>query len=143
MTISLRHFLSGKVVELPPLASKLPRLRTGTPPLSRRTPPLSEGSNTPEGIAPDLWLLAEPVRQSQRAKPERVQAMIAALCAERYLTVQQLAQLLGRRSAEKLHENHLSVMVKQGRLALRFPETPNHPEQAYRAANEAVAGDAA
>lgn len=62
--------------------------------------------------------------------------MIVDLCADRYLTRQQLAQLLGRRSVAKLYENYLSPLLKTGLLELRFPDAPSHPEQAYRSRKE-------
>jgi hypothetical protein len=33
-----------------------------------------------------------------------------------------------------LSERHLAPMVKIGTLERRYPETPTHPEQAYRTA---------
>jgi hypothetical protein len=36
--------------------------------------------------------------------------------------------------AGKLSDRHLAPMVKIGTLERRYPETPTHPEQAYRTA---------
>jgi hypothetical protein len=62
-----------------------------------------------------------------------MQAIILTLCTEDYLTLQQLAALLNRRS-KGLQEDHLTPMTRAGRLQMRFPDNPNHPQQAYRAA---------
>ena len=80
---------------------------------------------------PRLLALAEPVRKQKRAKSELVRSVILALCAEDFLTLQQLARLLGR-SADKLYERIVAPLVRENLLSLRFPDTPTHQEQAYR-----------
>ena len=57
---------------------------------------------------------------------------ILALCEVEFLSLQQLATLLGRSSTEKLRENYVGPLVSEGRLALRYPEAARHSEQAYR-----------
>lgn len=119
----------------------------GTPPLSDTAPPLSPAAPLPGDTAPPLspspdsglvasplWAIAEKVRTRQRAKRELVRETILALCAQEYLNLQQLATLLGRSSAKKLQEDYLSPLARSGLLRLRFPDTPNHPQQAYRSA---------
>lgn len=110
-------------------------------PLSEIAPPLSEsgGDFQREDVAADLkstddtlWLIGEPIRNQPRAKPELMKSTILALCQSGFLSLQQLAAILGRRSAEKLRENYVSPLVSEGRLALRYPENLSHSEQAYR-----------
>jgi ATP-dependent DNA helicase RecG len=63
-------------------------------------------------------------------------ATILALCRERFLTLAELALLLDR-SAPNLRGAYLSPMVQAGHLRYRYPESPNRPDQAYTAADEA------
>jgi ATP-dependent DNA helicase RecG len=78
--------------------------------------------------APVLSILA---RLGERPRKERLRAALAELCTLRAYTAGDLAALVHLR-ADKLVERHLSAMVAEGRLERTFPETPNHPEQAYR-----------
>ena len=75
------------------------------------------------------------VRQGERAKPEVLRQAILSLCEGRFLTIQQLAQELNR-EVNKLRDRHVSPLVVEGRLTLRFPQTPRHPEQSYRTSTE-------
>ena len=139
-----RYTLAGT----PPLSDGASPLSDGASPLRKDAPPADEPisvagkpgagieESTPDDIDPALWALAEPARRSKRGEPTEIRAMIVDLCADRYLTRQQLAQLLGRRSVAKLYENYLSPLLKTGLLELRFPDAPSHPEQAYRSRKE-------
>ena len=123
----------GTRYSLPQLASleKAPPLGEGTPPLGAGAPPPS--SPSPARPADDpRWAIAAPVRAKKKVKPQVMQAALLALCAEDYLTLQQLAALL-KRGPKGLQENHLAPLTRAGRLQLRFPNSPNHPQQAYRA----------
>ena len=112
-----------------------PPLSERTPPLSERTPPLSSPSSTLPADDP-RWAIVAPMWEKKKVKPEVMQAAILMLCAENYLTLQQLAALLNR-GAKGLQEDHLAPLTRAGRLQLRFPDNPNHPHQAYRAASAA------
>jgi len=121
-------------------SGKTPHLGGGTPPLAGGTPPLG-GGTPPLGSPPSTlpaddprWVIAAPVREKKKVKQDVMQAAILALCAEDYLTLQQLAVLLNR-GAKGLQEDHLAPLTRAGRLQLRFPDNPNHPQQAYRAAS--------
>lgn len=122
------------LAELPPLA---PPLSPAASPLKPSAPPITpanaraDSDGPPAGVDARLWSIAEPIRSRQRAKPDAVSAVITQLCADDFSTLQQLSILLGR-GPEKLYERHISPMLKQGELVLRYPDTPNHPEQAYR-----------
>jgi ATP-dependent DNA helicase RecG len=84
--------------------------------------------------------LAAPIRSQKRAKPELVRSVILALCAEEFLTLQQLASLLGR-SADNLLVRNVAPLVRENLLTLRFPDTPTHREQAYRASADREQGN--
>lgn len=78
-----------------------------------------------------LLAIAEPVRSKRRAAPDLVERTILELCASDYLSLHELSELL-RRNATGLHTRYLNPLLHAGYLALRFPDKPNHSQQAYR-----------
>lgn len=89
----------------------------------------------PDEVLIQLHELARPVADSGKSSAEQVISVIAALCRERFLTAQQLADLLNR-STEGLRKRFLTPMTREGSLRLRYPQTPNRPDQAYTSADE-------
>jgi ATP-dependent DNA helicase RecG len=87
------------------------------------------GELTPEEEK-TLSNLAERVSSSRRAKPEFVRQVLLEVCAQRYLTADQMARLLHRNVAG-LRTRYLYPMTGEGLLRLRYPESPNRPDQAY------------
>ena len=83
-----------------------------------------------------LQPLAEAVKASQKVPQETMQRTIVELCGRVPLTALQLASLLNR-AVRTLKNHYLKPMVKSGALALLYPEKPNHPQQAYTAAEPA------
>ncbi|MEL6354320.1 MAG: RNA-binding domain-containing protein [Cyanobacteria bacterium J06627_28] len=79
----------------------------------------------------ELVRIAEPVRGNRRVAPETTKAVILDLCAGRFLTTQHIAQLLNR-SAERLRHRFIKPLCDAGQLERRFPDRPNHEQQAYR-----------
>jgi hypothetical protein len=82
-------------------------------------------------ITPELIELARPVRETGKAPRNVVEETILKLCAGRFLTVRNLAELLNRDS-NALLIHYIKEMVERGALELRF-EDKTHPQQAYRA----------
>ena len=72
------------------------------------------------------------VSASRRATPAAVRAAILALCSDAFMTVGELAEALNRK-AVSIQQNYVSKMLREGMLEARYPDTPNHPAQAYRA----------
>jgi hypothetical protein len=68
-----------------------------------------------------------------RPRKEPLRQVIAQLCAGHWRTPAWLADQL-KMEAGNLSDRHLAPMVKIGTLERRYPETPTHPEQAYRTA---------
>jgi len=65
-----------------------------------------------------------------RVPKAQMEGVLVALCAERYITLKVLAQLLNR-SEDYLRQGYLNPLVRQARLRLAFPQAPNDPRQAY------------
>jgi ATP-dependent DNA helicase RecG len=87
------------------------------------------------GIAPEndpaLLAIAEPARKRRRLDPDEMWRLIRALCQGRFLTFRQLATLLGR-EPNGLQRWTLRPMAQEKQLVMAYPETPNHPKQAYK-----------
>ncbi|MFZ1827415.1 MAG: RNA-binding domain-containing protein [Candidatus Competibacteraceae bacterium] len=74
--------------------------------------------------------IAAPAKSQQRLQPEKMEEIILRLCQGRWLTRNQLADLLGR-NPDGLRSRFLTPMVAHGRLRLRYPDKPNRVDQAY------------
>lgn len=75
------------------------------------------------------------VRTSGKAPKEEIEAVILAVCQGCYLTLRELSRILGR-SENTIRQNYLSGMARDGRIILRYPQTPHHPSQAYTVPRE-------
>jgi ATP-dependent DNA helicase RecG len=53
------------------------------------------------------------------------------LCKDRFLSLRDMSELLNRQQ-KFLQDDYVRSMVREGLLELRFPQTPNHQDQAYR-----------
>ena len=91
---------------------------------------ISPTKQTP-GRDPELLALAEAIRSTKRVGREKMEATILLLCNGRFLTLDDMAKLLGKQQ-EGIRDNYVSPMTKQGRLEQRYPDKPNHRDQAYR-----------
>ena len=68
-----------------------------------------------------------------RPRKARLRAVIEAICAARaWTTSGEIARFLSF-SQRNLGSRHLLPMVEGGVLLRRYPDSPTHPEQAYRA----------
>ena len=87
------------------------------------------------GVAPEedptLLAIAEPARTQKRLDPEEMRSLIRSLCQGRFLTFRQLATLLCR-EPNGLQRWTLRPMAQEKQLLLAYPDTPNHPKQAYQ-----------
>lgn len=122
-----RYFVAGEATPL--VSASTSPVNAATPPVSAPTPPANAATPPVSAVPPDA--LVSRVRASQRAKPDLMRQAIEAVCAEDYLTAQQIADLLGR-SKKRLQDEFLGPMCALGLLTMRYPETPNHRQQAYR-----------
>lgn len=90
------------------------------------------------GAIPDSALSAELRAQiaALGTKPRQapLRQAVLSICRQQTCSALQIATLLGRTKKHLINE-HLSEMVASGNLELVFPDQPNHPQQAYRAAS--------
>jgi len=83
----------------------------------------------------DLLALAAPARSQQRLMPKEMERIILRLCLNRWLTRNEIANLLDRNS-ESIRQRFLNPMVAHGLLSLRYPDKPNRVDQAYSTAEQ-------
>ncbi|MDO8271153.1 MAG: putative DNA binding domain-containing protein [Gammaproteobacteria bacterium] len=79
-----------------------------------------------------LIMFADEVRGKGKASNEAIRRTLLALCRGRFLTPQQLGKLL-LRTPHGLRERFIKPMLEERLLERRFPQLPNHEQQAYRA----------
>ena len=60
--------------------------------------------------------------------------VVLALCAEHFITLRCLAELVKRKPAT-LRNQYLTGLVQERKLSLAFPKTPTHERQAYCASS--------
>jgi ATP-dependent DNA helicase RecG len=77
-----------------------------------------------------LKQLAQPVASKGKVDEKVMRATILALCSGRFLTLEQISQLLDRNTTA-VRFRFVKNLVAEGFLRLRYPNSPNHPNQAY------------
>jgi ATP-dependent DNA helicase RecG len=87
-----------------------------------------------------LLEIASLARMNKRLPPSDMEQTILTLCRERWLTRNQLGELV-HRNADGLRSRFLSRMIDQGQLRLRYPDKPNRTDQAYTANSDVIDRD--
>lgn len=98
-----------------------------------RLPLVDDLSRLSEGQLRHLEDLAAQPRRLSKVNRQAMINTILSLCADQYVTVSCLAELVNR-SPDTLREQYLTRMVREQRLVMAFPKTPTHELQAYCAA---------
>lgn len=80
----------------------------------------------------ELLAIAAKARKHERLPPRETELIILQLCQGRWLTRNQLAELMSR-NPDGLRARFLTAMVAHQRLRLRYPDKPNRADQAYTA----------
>lgn len=107
---------------LPPDPDPLSPDPAGLPPELASDPLLLE-------LSPELQEQLAGLGQRIRDK-QRFEDVLVALCRLRYYRADELARLT-QRNPEYLQKEYLSALVASGKLVYRYPDDPNHPQQAY------------
>ena len=100
---------------------------------SRYRLPDTDGSEHKAGRSEhneELLAIAAVARSRKRLPPSETEKILLKLCENRWLTRNQLAELLGRHP-DGLRQRFLNPMVEHELLRLRFPDKPNRADQAY------------
>ncbi len=80
---------------------------------------------------PALVAKAQIARQKRRLSPDQMRMVIQSLCEGQFLTPRQIASLVGR-NPRGIQDRYLRPMARARELMLRYPDEPNHPNQAYK-----------
>ncbi len=111
-----------------------------SPPQTAFSPPQS-GTITKEAPSEELLAqlraLAKPVSEAKRASKSLVEQTILEMCRPNFIRPQLLASLL-ERDAGGLQYRFLAPLLKRGLLERKYPDNPNHPDQAYRSAQKSA-----
>jgi len=84
-----------------------------------------------EGDIKRLQEVAYPGRMRSRVRnQDEMRRAILAVCKGRFLTLRQLARVVGR-NPQGIHSRYLSPLVRQGKLRMLYEQEPNRPDQAY------------
>ena len=75
--------------------------------------------------------IARPVGSVRKASRKVVEVTILRLCEGRYLTLDDLADLLNR-SKDSLRNHYINPMLEDGRIEAKYKNVPTHPLQGYR-----------
>ncbi len=86
----------------------------------------------PEPQNPEYPQFVQAIRSSSRTSKRDMQEAIVSLCADEWLTVAQLAQILQR--AERSIRRYCVALAINQILVIKFKDNPNHPQQAYKTA---------
>ena len=113
------------------LSSNLSALCSNPEGLSSDLPTLSSNP-TWQGLPPELHELV--IGLGQRATPDRLREAVIRLCQYRPWQAPELAGLFGRNPVYP-GTQYLRPLVNAGVLAYTMPDQPNHPHQAYGAAD--------
>lgn len=69
----------------------------------------------------------------KRISKRDMEEAILQICSQHYIPLVQIADKVNRKPLY-LQTHVLPDMVKSGKLRRKYPETPNHPNQAYKSA---------
>ena len=112
-------FMSKQIVESPYVADETLR------PLGETLRPLNETLRPSD-------MTSKRVRRMSKAE---MMDSIVACCLNAYLTIEEIASFVNRNPAYIKNE-FIPLLLSTGRLTRLYPNTPNHPKQAYKTKKE-------
>lgn len=103
----------------------------GSEPTNLEEKPTKLGGKPPnlEALPPELAAQVKALA-GRRVSADNIRGVLLALCSIRAYTIDELVGLLGKNRDYMMHA-FIRPMVRSGELAMRYPESPNHPYQAY------------
>ncbi len=95
-------------------------------------PPAAPEQAPPEGGTALHGPALRRVQRRPKAPRSWIEAAILEYCSSEYRTAQAIADAIGR-SKGSVKSRYLPALVASRRIEARYPQSPNHPAQAYRA----------
>jgi ATP-dependent DNA helicase RecG len=114
------------------LHSNSPHLEHNLPHLEHSLPQIMSETSNLSPIEGKLRTIANPVASNRKASHQLVRSVILSLCSEGTFSSEQIASLLNR-TRKNIRDRYLGPMVAEGLLELLYPNSPNRPDQAYKA----------
>lgn len=74
------------------------------------------------------------IASSRRAKPEHLKEAVLTICEGRFLTLQEIAEILNRNETH-LRKTIINPLLESKELILKYPNKPTHMNQAYKTYN--------
>jgi hypothetical protein len=87
-----------------------------------------------EALRSRLEEMASEPRSKAKVDRQVLIDVLLQLCEGRFVTLRCLAELV-KRKPDTLRDQYLKTLVRQRKIRLAFPKTPNHERQAYTTAN--------
>ena len=119
-------FMSKQIVESPYVADETLR------PLGETLRPLNETLRPLNETLRPSDMASKRVRRMSKAE---MMDSIVACCLNAYLTIEEIASFVNRNPAYIKNE-FIPLLLSTGRLTRLYPNTPNHPKQAYKTKKE-------
>mgnify|MGYP000391260569 CR=1 FL=1 len=119
-------FMSKQIVESPYVADETLR------PLGETLRPLGETLRPLNETLRPSDMASKRVRRMSKAE---MMDSIVACCLNAYLTIEEIASFVNRNPAYIKNE-FIPLLLSTGRLTRLYPNTPNHPKQAYKTKKE-------
>jgi hypothetical protein len=83
-----------------------------------------------EALRSRLEEMASEPRSKGKVDRQVLIDVVLQLCEGRFVTLRCLAELV-KRKPDTLRDQYLKTLVRQRKIRLAFPKTPNHERQAY------------
>lgn len=74
------------------------------------------------------------IANSRRAKPQHLREAVLTICEGRFLTLQEIAEILNRNETH-LRKTIINPLLESNELILKYPNKPTHMNQAYKTYN--------
>ncbi len=108
-----------------------PGITNGAPGITNGAPDITI-SGIPQKFPPLSEELVQALQELGKKTPaQKIRTIIAQLCALSPLKLPELVEIL-QRDSDHLRKRYISKMITDEELEYLFPESPNHPQQAYR-----------
>jgi predicted HTH transcriptional regulator len=128
----------GEPSNSPSFAVDSPTLSGNSPTLAAGAPPAASSQAEQERLA-ELIVARYPGGLPGKLTEGQMRGLIVALLTENFVSLKQLSEALGRKQ-DFLRAKYLKPMLDDGLLTAKHPDSPNHPEQAYRTAAATASG---
>ncbi len=120
----------GISAQAPGVSAQAPGISAQAPGISAQAPHIK---GFPQGFPSlPLELMNSLKKIGKRASVQEIQSVILKLCALSPLRLPELVDLLQREGGH-IRKRYLTKMLEREELEYIFPDTPNHPQQAYKA----------